>query len=123
MLTKAQQKPHSRLGSISFVLGILSVVGSCCAMVALPAAVVTSVLPSSVPVVNLGWTTVCALVGAPFNLLGLGCGIAGFFERDKDRVPNILGIVLCVIAVVILAIGALTGHVITAPLGPRQPNL
>ena len=119
---RPRHKPHSVLGAISLVVGLLSMLLVCGGLLAVLALDVihggrVDLSPFEVAVSGL-----CAVSSGPLALLGLGSGAVGFFERERDHVANLLGIILAVISLLILAAMLILG--LAGQSQPTfQPNL
>jgi hypothetical protein len=119
--TSRQHKRHSILGTFSLIAGIVSSIVSCLAIVALLGLIAIHlgrVSPSDLQT-TLG--ELCGLGNGVLAFGGLAAGVIGFFEKERDRVPNILGIILCVFSLIILGAVFLLGSI--AGPDPALPNL
>ena len=115
-------EPHSIFGVISFAVGVISLLLAC---VGLALAFMTIGIGDPFGPLPLGITLseLCPVLGTGLSLLGLGSGIAGFFEAGRRPVFNILGISLNVLSLLILGALLVLALIGTGPSTAPGPNL
>jgi hypothetical protein len=113
---------HSIFGLISLAAGLISVtiVGGGLALLIFLTAVHRGQVDMTAFEAML--TALCAAAGGPLAIVGVGAGVAGFFEQDRRRLFNILGIALNGASLLLLAAIVVLGVIAHSRVGP-PPNL
>jgi hypothetical protein len=121
-VVKPKHKRHSIFGAISLIVGMVSMLLGCGGLGVI--IVLGAIHQGQVDMSGFDTTigALCAVASGPLALIGLGSGFAGFFEPDRDRMPNILGIILAALSLAILAVLLLLG-IIGSGRPTFQPNL